>query len=107
LEECALQVVSTAELEPGQVLAKAVVNAGGAVLCPAGHALTDATIRHLKNAGVESVALEGGAATGPSLEERLAQLEQRFETVQDPLLLTIKSAATRCLERDKDAAKTQ
>lgn len=102
-----MQVVSTSELEPGQVLAKAVINAGGAVLCPAGHTLTDATIRHLKNAGIESVALEGGAATGPSVEERLAQLEQRFETVQDPLLLAIKSAAARCLKRDDGASETQ
>ena len=69
--------ISISLAKPGQVLAQPVTNPGGAVLCPAGYTLTEAALDRMRNAGVETVMLEG-EAEGPSLEERLGALNRRF-----------------------------
>jgi hypothetical protein len=85
-------LVSLADVTPGQTLAKAVTNASGAVLCPPGFQLTEAVIQRLKNAGIESVVLEGGIERqGSTVEERLAELELRFQGVNDPIMLQLKA----------------
>jgi hypothetical protein len=80
-------------VRPGQVVAKAVTNANGAVLCPTGFELTEAAIARLKQSGIESVILEGeGEAGEDNYEERIEALEDRFREVEDPLLLQLKAA---------------
>ncbi|MCC6489789.1 MAG: hypothetical protein IT364_20035 [Candidatus Hydrogenedentes bacterium] len=85
-----MYLVRIAQLEPGQRLAKAVTNANGAVLCPAGFELTESAIARLRNAGVESVVLEGGSSNADAIKERIGALDARFEGVTDPAMIRIK-----------------
>ena len=78
-------------LRPGQVLADAVTNSGGAVLCPMGYTLTDKAIERLKNAGAVSVWIEGDPDAGPDVDKLEAKLNKRFEGIDDPVLLRIKA----------------
>lgn len=86
-----MELLSIISLRPGQVVARAVTNAGGAVLCPPGLQLTEAVIERLKNAGVESVIVEGGEDKGPTPAQRLEALQRRFEGIDDPILMQIKA----------------
>ena len=72
-------------------MARAVTNVGGAVLCPAGFRLTKSVIERLRGAGIESLIVEGGHDKGPSPQERVEALNERFEGIDDPLLLQIKA----------------
>ncbi len=87
-----MELLGISAVRAGHVLARAVTNAGGAVLCPAGFRLTDSVIERLRGAGIESLIVEGGNDKGPSPQERVAALNQRFEGIDDPLLLQIKAA---------------
>jgi len=87
-----MESISIAAARPGHILAKAVTNATGAVLCPPGLRLTQATIERLRNAGVQSLIVEGGKDAGRALDERLADLQRRFAGIDDPLMLQIKAA---------------
>ncbi len=87
-------LVNIGDLKPGQIIAKAVTNAGGAVLCPAGYRLTETAIEHLKNAGVDAVVLDAPddeKSSDASFELRLTELETRFKGVDDPIMLQIKA----------------
>lgn len=86
-----MELLSISQLQPGQTVAKAVTNAGGAVLCPPGFQLTEAAIERLKNAGVEAVIVENIEDKAPAVQERLKALEGRFEGVEDPIMLQLKA----------------
>ena len=85
-----MELVNISQLQPGHVVASAVQNAQGAVLCPHGFKLTEEAIARLKQAGVESVVIMGGLAKGPDVKERLQALDARFSHVDDVHLLEIK-----------------
>ncbi|MBX7258618.1 MAG: hypothetical protein K1Y02_19815 [Candidatus Hydrogenedentes bacterium] len=87
-------LVNIGDLKPGQVIAKAVTNAGGAVLCPAGYRLTETSIERLKNAGVDAVVLDTSdspESNEATIDLRLAELEARFRGIDDPIMLQIKA----------------
>ena len=86
-----MELVSISAARPGQLLAKAVANATGAVLCPRGFQLTESVIERLRNAGVETLLVEGGESRGPTPQDRLEALQRRFANVDDPILLQIKA----------------
>lgn len=86
-----MELVSVQQLRPGDVVAAPVTNPFGAVLCPVGFCLSEAAIERLLNAGVESIAIEGSRKAGPTLEECLVALENRFAGVSDPVLLQFKA----------------
>ncbi len=86
-----MELVNVSQLRPGQVLASAVRNPNGVVLCPAGFELTEAAISRIRNAKVESAVIVGTLGPGPKVEERLQALEDRFQGVDDPLLLQVKA----------------
>lgn len=86
-----MELVNVSQLRPGLILATAIRNKGGAVLCPAGMQLTKVIIERIRNAGVESAVVEGTVGDGPKIEERLAALEARFTGIDDPILLQIKA----------------
>lgn len=91
-------LVSINQLQPGQVVAKAVTNSNGAVLCPPGFELTEGAIARLKQVGIDSVILEGEGDGGEEdYQARLEALEDRFRGVEDPLLLQIKAAVEKRL----------
>lgn len=85
-----MELLDIASTQPGHVIAQAVTNPEGIILCPPGFRLTEAAIDRLKRVGVVSVAVveTGGAQT--RLRERLTQLNARFKGVDDPLLLRIR-----------------
>ncbi len=78
-------------LRSGQVLADAVKNSGGAVLCPMGYTLTEKAIERLQNAGVVSIWIEGDPDAGPDVNKLEANLNKRFDGIDDPILLRIKA----------------
>ncbi len=87
-----MYIVRIEDVKPDQVLAKAVTNRTGATLCPPGFKMTEAAIARLKTAGIESVILEGGPDEDTHYQERLDELNKRFEGVDDPIMLQIKAA---------------
>ena len=94
-----MRSVNVKFLRPGQVVADAVTNAGGAVLCPMGYTLTEQAIQRLANASVGSVWIEGNSKPGIDIEARQAELEKRFAGITDPVLLGIKSILEMRLQR--------
>jgi hypothetical protein len=86
-----MELLSISAARSGQVLAQAVTNANGAVLCPPGFRLTESVIERLKNAGVESLLIEGNESQGPTPQERIATLQRRFSGVDDPILMQIEA----------------
>ena len=86
-----MELLNISNVKPGQTLARAITNADGAVLCPTGFKLTESAIERLKNAGVDSVVIEGGEDSGPSMEQRIAELRERFEGIDDPIMLQLKA----------------
>jgi len=86
-----MELVSVAALKIDYVVAEPVTNPSGALLCPSGVRLTETVIERLKTAGVEAVVVEEADNSGPAIEERIAQLNQRFRRVDDPLMLQIKA----------------
>ena len=102
-----MKTVNVEDVKPGHVLAEAVTNANGGVLCPRGLELTEATIQRLKSAGVEMVALQSDAAGRPQLETRIAKLNDRFDGIDDPIMLQLKATIEnrlRAMQTDEDAA---
>ena len=86
-----MELVSVAALKPGYVLAEAVTNCSGAVLCPSGLRLTELLIERFKTAGVEAAVVEAADKSGRTPEERIAELNERFEGIDDPIMLQIKT----------------
>ncbi len=86
-----MQLVNIDQLHAGDTVASAITNEGGAVLCPVGFKLTEQAIVRLKNAGVDFVIVESDQKNDVSIELRLQNLEQRFENVDDPIMLQIKA----------------
>lgn len=87
-----MELVDIRMAKPGQVIARAVINKGGAVLCPPGFQLTEATIERLKGAGIESLVVEGLESNQvEQLQIRVEALAERFYGINDPVLLQIKA----------------
>lgn len=97
-----MRSVNVQFLRPGQVVANAVTNANGAVLCPMGYTLTEQAIGRLKNASVGSVWIEGNSKPTMDIAAREAELERRFAGAGDPVLLGIKTILEKRLQRLKD-----
>lgn len=93
-----MELVSISSVQPGQVVARAVTGANGAVLCPPGFRLTQAAIERLREAGIDSVVLEGASCDNQWLMERLSELESRFRGIDDPILLQIKATIEKRLQ---------
>lgn len=94
-----MRSVNVKFLRPGQVIADAVVNSSGAVLCPMGYKLTEQAIQRLKNANVVTVRIEGNSKPDIDIGARKALLEQRFSGISDPILLDVKAILEKRLHR--------
>lgn len=92
-----MYLVNIEDVRPGQVVAKAVTSATGAVLCPPGFQMTATAIERLKNAGVTSVIVEGLDESRRTIAQRLEELHRRFAGIDDPLLIQLKAAVERRL----------
>ncbi|MBI4556050.1 MAG: hypothetical protein HY706_00575 [Candidatus Hydrogenedentes bacterium] len=92
-----MELVNITDAKPGQVVAKAITNAEGAILCPAGYRLTEGAIARLKAARIESIVLGVGDDRGLSLEQRVHELRERFQDVDDPIMIQIRATIERRL----------
>jgi hypothetical protein len=97
-----LRSVNVQFLRPGQVVANAVTNPSGAVLCPMGYTLTEQAISRLRRLIVGSVWIEGNIKPTMDIAAREAELEKRFAGVADPVLLGIKAILDKRLQRLRD-----
>ncbi|MDX9973102.1 MAG: hypothetical protein RBU21_08940 [FCB group bacterium] len=93
-----MELLDIASTQPGHVIAQAVTNPDGMILCPPGFRLTEAAIDRLKRVGVASVAVENSGGAQARLRERLTQLDARFRKIEDPLLLRIREIVKLRLE---------
>ena len=103
-----MELLSVSQLRPGQTVAKAVTNRGGAVLCPPGFRLTATAIERLRNAGIDSVIVESLEDKAPEIQQRIHAIESRFADIDDPILLQIKATVSKRLgfllaEQNEDA----
>ncbi|MEW6220166.1 MAG: hypothetical protein AB1634_11625 [Thermodesulfobacteriota bacterium] len=89
-----MQQIPLAAAAPGMVLARAVLVSGDRVLCGKGTQLTEAIIDRLRHLEIGSITVEGhplGVEGEKTLEEQLADLDERFSRVQDiPPLMYLK-----------------
>lgn len=85
-----MELVDIASTQPGHVIAQAVTNPDGLILCPPGFRLTEAAIDRLRRVGVVSVAVVQSGGAQARIQTRLAQLDARFRGIEDPLMLRIR-----------------
>jgi hypothetical protein len=91
--------IATDKLEPGMKLAKPVINQNGMVILGEGTELTEKLIQHLQNMNVDGIFVEGPSVQEVPLDEALASLEKRFETVHDkPYMELIKKVVRKQIE---------
>lgn len=79
-----MQQILTAMAAEGMVLAKDIETTEGRVLCGKGTVLTDTVIARLNSMDIQHITVEGHPIPvegEKSLEEELAELEQRFSRV--------------------------
>lgn len=92
-----MKVVRLEQVNPGDVTADYVRNSAGGVLMAPGTELTEAHLRRLKIAGIDTVPIGGQETQDPmdvaKVERRITDLNTRFAGVTDPLLLEIKKIA--------------
>ena len=94
------------EAAPGDVIAEPVVNDRGMVILPRGAELTAPVIGRLQKMNVTVIVVEGDDPNAPppkTLDELLADLDARFEGVEDvPLMMEIKEIAREHLVARKE-----
>jgi hypothetical protein len=83
--------VTIANLKPGMILVKPIVNDSGMVLLPPGTVLTASHIRRIENMDITAVNIEGGSDERKPKEEVLAEIDARFSRSDDqPLMQMMK-----------------
>jgi hypothetical protein len=87
------------KLLPGMKLAKPIIGKNGMTLLGEGTELTERWIQNIQDMNVEGVFVEGPSEQDVPLDEALACLEQRFETVHDkPYMALIKTIVRKQIE---------
>jgi hypothetical protein len=91
--------ISSDKLLPGMKLAKPIVGKNGMTLLGGGTELTERWIGNIQEMNVEGIYVEGPSEQDVPLDEALALLEKRFETVQDkPYMASIKNVVRKHIE---------
>ncbi len=84
--------IASDKLVPGMRLAKPIIGKNGMTLLGEGTELTERWIGNIQDMNVEGVYVEGPSEQAVPLDEALAALEKRFETVHDkPYMALIKT----------------
>jgi hypothetical protein len=102
-----MQKVPITLASPGMVLAKPIMNDKGMPLCAEGTELTEMLIDRLRAMNITVLTVKGhplgGDSTTRTLEERIAEIEERFIQVKgDPLMDRVRSAIITAV-READA----
>jgi hypothetical protein len=94
--------IPLSKVQPGQRIARAVVNANGVVMVQPGTELTSSMIERLRSVGVDAVVVASGdEPTVPTrpVHERLGELDARFAGHEnDPVMMQIKDVVARQLK---------
>ena len=87
------------KLLPGMKLAKPIIGNNGMTLLGEGTELTERWIGNIQDMNVEEIYVEGPSEQDVPLDEALALLEKRFETVHDkPYMASIKNVVRKQIE---------
>ena len=91
--------IASDKLLPGMKLAKPIIGKNGMTLLGEGTELTERWIGNIQDMNVEWIFVEGPSEQDVPLDEALASLEKRFETVDDkPYMASIKDLVRRKIE---------
>ena len=91
--------IASDKLLPGMKLAKPIIGKNGMTLLGEGTELTERWIGNIQDMNVEWISVEGPSEQDVPLDEALASLEKRFETVDDkPYMASIKDLVRRKIE---------
>ncbi len=91
--------ISSDKLLPGMKLAKPMIGPNGMTLLGEGTELTERWIGNIQGMNLEGIYVEGPSEQDVPLDEALALLETRFETVQDkPYMASIKGIVRKQIE---------
>ena len=91
--------IASDKLLPGMKLAKPIIGKNGMTLLGEGTELTERWIGNIQDMNVEWISVEGPSEQNVPLDEALASLEKRFETVDDkPYMASIKELVRRKIE---------
>jgi hypothetical protein len=84
--------ITSDKLLPGMKLAKPIIGMNGMTLLGEGTELTERWIGNIQDMNVEGIYVEGPSEQDVPLDEALALLDKRFETVHDkPYMASIKN----------------
>jgi hypothetical protein len=91
--------IASDKLLPGMKLAKPIIGKNGMTLLGEGTELTERWIGNIQDMNVEWISVEGPSEQDVPLDEALASLEKRFETVDDKqYMASIKDLVRRKIE---------
>jgi len=91
--------IASDKLLPGMKLAKPIIGKNGMTLLGEGTELTERWIGNIQDMNVDWISVEGPSEQDVPLDEALASLEKRFETVDDkPYMASIKELVRRKIE---------
>jgi len=91
--------IASDKLLPGMKLAKPIIGKNGMTLLGEGTELTERWIGNIQDMNVDWISVEGPSEQDVPLDEALASLEKRFETVDDkPYMASIKDLVRRKIE---------
>jgi len=91
--------IPASKLEPGMKLAKPIVGKNGMVMLGEGTELTEKWVERIQDMEIASVFIEGPPVQTISKEEALANLDARFNLVQDkPFMNSIKKLVQEHIE---------
>jgi hypothetical protein len=91
--------IASDKLLPGMKLAKPIIGKTGMTLLGEGTELTERWIQNIQDMNVDGIFVDGPSEQDVPLDENLAALEQRFETVHDkPYMALIKTIVRKQIE---------
>ena len=102
--------ISIENAQPGQILAKKVQRADGALLAGQGAEVSEGLLRMLTKLNIETIVIEEESTLSPEelediFQKRQAEVEARFERVVDlPLMAALKKAIIDEARRARDEA---
>ncbi len=96
--------ITLTQAEAGQIIAQDLTNSSGGVLCSKGTILTERLIERLRKAHIPGVCVERPLSRQDTeaRKARLAQLQTRFEGVEDAIMLELKAIMERRLEAEEE-----
>jgi hypothetical protein len=101
-----MQKVPITLASPGMILAKPIMNDKGMPLCAEGTPLTESLIDRLRSMNISAITVKGhplGEETAKTIDERLAEIEERFTHVKgDPIMDKVRDAILKAV-KEQDA----